>query len=94
MTQGGLCRYPTSEQKGLLWAWPVAGAWMESLEQQPFQFQDDTGWVGPPEYDFGVCPVTHAAMVENSLGELDPACEEPSVSRLTWYGASGIAFGP
>lgn len=46
---------------------------MESLEEQPFKFQDETGWFGMPGYAFNVNPVTYAALVENSLGELGPA---------------------
>lgn len=57
----------------MLWAWPVAGAWIESLGEQPFQFQDEPGWVKTPGTGLSVIPVTYAAMLETGLGELGPS---------------------
>lgn len=64
-------------QEGLLWVWPVPGAWLESLGEQPVQLEDEPGWFGMPAYGFNENPVTFAAMLENALGELASAggCE-------------------
>jgi phenylpropionate dioxygenase-like ring-hydroxylating dioxygenase large terminal subunit len=60
--------YPTRVEQGLLWVWPQANAWLESLKEPPPLFDEGPQWFGMRQYGFMVNPISFAVLVENSLG--------------------------
>jgi hypothetical protein len=55
-------------EQGLLWVWPKANAWLESLQDSPPLFEEGPEWFGMRQYGFMINPISFAALVENSLG--------------------------